>query len=68
MFPNIRAEMARKGLTITSMASDLHINDRTLGNKLLGRTEFTWTEVSQIRQRFFPSCSFEYLFESEQKK
>jgi plasmid maintenance system antidote protein VapI len=65
MFPNIRAEMARKGLKINSMAEVLEINDRTLGNKLAGKTEFTWTEVSQIRKRFFPSCSIEYLFDQD---
>lgn len=62
MFPNIRAEMARKGLTIAVMASGLQINERTLGNKLLGKTDFTWNEVCQIREKYFPSCSFEYLF------
>ncbi|MBP1992520.1 hypothetical protein [Paenibacillus eucommiae] len=67
MFPNIRAEMARKNLTIAAMAEVLKINERTLGSKLLGKTEFTWTEVSKIRQLFFPSCSVEYLFEPREQ-
>lgn len=65
MFPNIRAEMARKGLTATSMAKNLKINERTLGNKLSGKSEFTWTEVNRIKTMFFPNCSLEYLFEQD---
>jgi hypothetical protein len=62
MFPNIRAEMARNGLTASAMAAQLKLNERTLGNKLAGKTEFTWGEVRRIRAIFFPNCSLEYLF------
>ena len=65
MFPNIRAEMARNNLTARNMASNLNLDERTLGNKLKGKTEFTWGEVQRIHTRFFPNCSIEYLFEQE---
>ncbi len=66
MFHNLRAEMARHGLTVVSMASKLNLNDRTLGNKIAGKSEFTWSEVRRIRAYFFPSCSVEYLFEQDE--
>lgn len=68
MFPNIRAEMARSNLLISSMAKKLKLNERTLGNKLSGKTEFTWSEVNRIRTLFFPTCSLEYLFEQIHNK
>ncbi|GED68985.1 hypothetical protein BRE01_26870 [Brevibacillus reuszeri] len=67
MFPNIRAEMARNRLTASAMAEKLELNERTLGNKLSGKTEFTWSEVNRIRSIFFPSCSLDYLFEQEKQ-
>lgn len=67
MFPNIRAEMARQGLTTAAMAEKLKLNERTLGNKLSGKTEFTWGEVNRIRSIFFPNCSLEYLFQQINK-
>jgi transcriptional regulator with XRE-family HTH domain len=68
MFPNIRAEMARNGLTASAMAEKLNLNERTLGNKLSGKSEFTWGEVNRIRSLFFPTCSLEYLFERVDQK
>ncbi|MGF9906935.1 hypothetical protein [Brevibacillus porteri] len=67
MFPNIRAEMARNRLTASAMAEKLELNERTLGNKLSGKSEFTWSEVNRIRSIFFPSCSLEYLFQKEEQ-
>lgn len=65
MFPNIRAEMARKNLTMSDIAKGLKVNKRTLGNKLSGKTEFTWSEICRIKKSFFPTCSVEYLFSNE---
>ncbi|WP_239333555.1 hypothetical protein [Paenibacillus sp. ACRRX] len=50
------------------MAKKLKLNERTLGNKLSGKTEFTWSEVNRIRTLFFPTCSLEYLFEQIHNK
>ena len=65
MFPNIRAEMARKGITAIEMAERLQMSRHTLTNKLYGRSEFSIADAMRIRDLFFPNCSLEYLFEQD---
>ena len=42
----------------------LTISEKTLRNKLSGRTDFTWSEVKLIRNTFFPEEDYDKLFES----
>ena len=41
----------------------LKVSEKTVRNKLSGKTDFTWSEVKLIRNRFFPRDDFEKLFE-----
>ena len=41
----------------------LGVSEKTVRNKLSGKTDFTWSEVKLIRNRFFPNDDFEKLFE-----
>lgn len=62
MYPNLRAEMARSGISVEEMAKGIEISVRTLHDKLSGRTDFTFSQAIKIRARFFPGCELEYLF------
>ena len=62
MFPNLNAELARKGLDIEDIASVIGRDKRTARNKINGVNEFTLVEVFAIRDNLFPDLSLEYLF------
>lgn len=64
MFPNLNAEMARHGLKAKELAAALSISERTVSNKLNGKTEFTLSEIKKITA-LFPNISIDYLFISD---
>lgn len=55
MFSNLNAEMARKKLTIKSLAAKTGINYDSLKNKMSGTTEFKRSEMIAIKKEF-PQC------------
>lgn len=65
MFENLKAEMARKNLTIKDLSKDkdLGLSYETLRNKFLSKTEWSRDEMWTIRAKYFPEKSIEYLFE-----
>ncbi|MDP5276559.1 hypothetical protein [Chengkuizengella axinellae] len=67
MFPNLRAEMARKGIESKTMSLELDVTAKTISNKLCGKSEFTLSEMLAIKYKFFPSMTLEYLFERKVK-
>lgn len=64
LFSNLNAEMARKKLTIKSLAEKTGINYESLKNKMSGSTEFKRSEMISIKKEF-PTCSLDYLFETD---
>ena len=64
MFPNLNAELTRRGVKTKDFASLLKVSEKTANNKLAGRTEFTLSEV-KIVAAFFPNMSIDYLFSTE---
>jgi plasmid maintenance system antidote protein VapI len=68
MFPNLRAEMARGKHSAASMAPKMGMNERTLANKIAGKTDFTWKEASKLRAIFFPAFTLEFLLEVDDEK
>lgn len=61
-FPELVGEMAKRGLTRTSVAERLGISTRTLYSKLVGDTDFTLSEANLIHAAFFPDVDKEALF------
>lgn len=51
-FPNLVAEMARKGETQTSLAKVLGINKQTINLKFNGKSDWTLGEVETICEYF----------------
>lgn len=67
MFPNLRAEMARCSptLKIKDIAKALNISEKSVSNKMNGKSKFTLEEAAQIRDAFFPDIGIEFLFSKE---
>ena len=59
---NLKAEMARFGVSREDIKELLGCSKRTVDNKLDGTTEFTIPEAFKIRDYFFPNQRIEYLF------
>jgi transcriptional regulator with XRE-family HTH domain len=68
MFPNLRAEMARKGIGSAQMSARVGFTPRSLSNKLNGKTEFTRSEMFKIQKELFPDLTVEYLFSYSEEK
>ena len=62
MFKNLKAEMARQGITLVKIAEDLQLSYESIRNKFNGKTEFLRSEMLKIRNTYFPSCTLDYLF------
>lgn len=65
MFINLKAEMARTGQTNKSLSTILNTTDKTVSNKITGKTDWTRKEMFMIKKEFFPKLSLEYLFYAE---
>lgn len=62
-FANLRAEMARHGITNVQIAKLLGVDPACVSNRLTGRTRFFYDEALRIKKNFFPEHSVEYLFD-----
>lgn len=63
MYPNVRAEMARQGLTLESLARELDITIGTLSQKLNGKYSFTLKEAKKVKEKLRVDIPLEVLFE-----
>lgn len=61
MFPNLKAEMARKNLTPPVVAQMIGISTSSMTKRMNGSYEFKLKEIDEI-MKLFPGCSVEYLF------
>ena len=62
---NLQAEMSRRGVSISDIKNLLGRSERTVKNKLYGKTDFTFPECIKIRDVFFDGIRLEYLFSSD---
>jgi len=65
MYPNLAAEMARKGIKQKDIAEMLKIRSATVSLKLSRKAPLMIDEAFKIKMKFFPECPLEYLFELE---
>lgn len=68
MFKNLKAEMAREGLSRKDIAIAIGISHKSFCNKLAGKSDFTRSEMLKIKEYFFKNHTLEYLFDSSDKK
>lgn len=66
MYKNLRAEMAREGITMVDISEFLGVRYATVNDKVNGKYRFYYDEALKIKRHFFPKCSLEYLFEKDQ--
>lgn len=65
MYPNLRAELARKDISIPRLAELTGIKTTTLYDKYSGRTAFTLEEAAKIRDVLDLEMSIDELFRKE---
>ena len=68
MFPNLKAEMARKGITNEMLANSLEINVSTMSKKLNYTGYLKYNEAEKIKSHYFPKMSIDYLFAQEARE
>lgn len=55
--------MKQENVSRADIQNLLGVSEKTVRNKLSGETDFTWGEVREIRNKFFPKDDFNKLFE-----
>lgn len=67
-YPTLEREIAGRGIKKKAIAESIGVCNKSLNNKLTGRVPFTWPEVSEIRDRFFPDMAHDVLFARADKQ
>lgn len=66
MYKNLRAEIARKGLTKKNIAKEAGLSEGAFFKKLNGASGFTFDEAVKIKRILGVDCPIEYLFADEE--
>lgn len=67
MFNNLTAELARYGINAKTLSLKIGTCEKSVNNKMAGRTEFTLKEIKKIAA-MFPDKTVDYLFEISTEK
>lgn len=67
MYPNVRAEMARQGITLAVLADKLQMGLTALHNRISGKVPFTYEEALMLRSILCPEATLEYLMEKREQ-
>lgn len=62
VYPTLISEMSKREITKKSVAQCIGVCQKTLQNKLNGKSPFTWAEVKTIQHQFFPDMDPDILF------
>lgn len=65
VFPNLKAEMGRNGVTLSELAAVWKTTERTARNRVNGTTDITFRQCKAVRDALFPNLSIDYLFDTE---
>ncbi|MDE5792982.1 MAG: hypothetical protein K2H66_05600 [Oscillospiraceae bacterium] len=68
VYPELEAQLAKKGCYKMKLAKILNITPRTLSNKLKGVSRFTAEEAIQIQEQWFNDISVNELFKKNEQK
>ena len=60
---NLYKAIVENNINIVTVASEIGGTKATLVGKIAGRSEFRWSEVICIKEKFFPNYTLENLFE-----
>lgn len=62
---NLKAEMAKRNITIESIATHLGLHRNSVAYKLNKGGSFSIEESMEIRKEFFPDLPIDYIFVRE---
>lgn len=62
MYKNLQAEIVRNNVSKENLAQAIGKSYQTIMLKLSGKYPFTLDEAFEIRSRYFPNYSIDYLF------
>lgn len=65
MYRVLKGEMVKAGMTVPKLAEKIGVSERTLRNKIAGKTEFLFSEVLEIHKVIAPELSMDVLFKRE---
>lgn len=65
MYPNLDAEMARKGLKRKDLAWMFKDRTATVSDKLNGKSPILIDKAFRIKETYFPGLSLDYLFKRD---
>ncbi|RXI55261.1 transcriptional regulator [Clostridium tetani] len=68
MYRELLGELVKKGLTKKDLAKKIGVSEKTIFNKLNGKSDFTLSEIKKIRDLVCPGASLEKLFEKSEIK
>ncbi|CAG9703673.1 helix-turn-helix domain-containing protein [Clostridium neonatale] len=68
MYLELLGELIKKSISKKSLAKQIGVTEKTLFNKLNGKTDFTFSEVKKIRDIVAPGESLDKLFEKTEIK
>ena len=63
----LRAEMVKCNRTVSQLASEMGVSEKTLRNKINGDTDFTLPEAQTIRRLLCTELTLDELFEVEER-
>lgn len=67
MLNNLRMALHRKGISVKQYAEILGVREKTVQNKLVGKTDFTYPEFRKTCALLF-EYNADYLFATEEEK
>lgn len=67
MYRNLKAEIARKGWTITKLAINLGMSSQSLSLRMRGTINFTLNEAKKVKAVLGTELSLDQLFEWTEK-
>lgn len=62
MFPNLAAEIKKRGLTQKEFARKVRISENSFSKKINSKAVFNYKEITRIIEFFNPRLSLDYLF------
>lgn len=65
LYPELRAGMSKKKLSISKMANEFGMDRLTLARRLTGKVTLPFDTALEIKRVYFPEAELEMLFERE---
>lgn len=63
---NLEAEMKRKKISRSDIASLLGLSYRTIHSRFNGESEWGYSECVKVKDTYFPDKTLDYLFATEE--